>query len=460
MYGCGVRIRVLLVGGILATSCGVRPEAQFLALPEAQLQSYVVARNEMDRWTALAATSSAAVFAPGLGDSGSLWLATYSEELNLLGLAPGLVQADAPSCQRSCSLLRPVNSYRADGDRLSWRATPEVPAELRGLLVPDGDRCTSPCGRMLVRSMPLNTNAEGRLIVRFRDLVLVATNDGALLRVDPDQNVAEVWCTGLPTAIDAGAVLDDVLYVGSTELVAVGLSSIVPGGPCAIVERDIWRGRERVRGLLAVRDSDGPRLFATTSTGAVLVRRGGSWRTLASLELLPADRRDGTPIGNLALLEDQSVVATVGGGELFRYREKEGVTIEKPRLGDTPLQIRALADGGPLGVVLAVDNVGLITEGPLGWRRMASGQPWSLPGVVVRVGPRFVFSAFVSVLVPIYPGFGECPAATSIGFGTSAAGLTLGPDRAVFLDNRPFSHHGEPNKLLVVDWVPSCGAPP
>lgn len=461
-YGLYVRTWVLLVGEVLAAACAARPEAQLLALPEGRFQSYIVSRNEADRWTAMAATSSAALFAPDLRDSGSLWLTTYDEELSALGLAPGLVRAGAPSCQRACSLLRPVNSYHTGGDRPTWRAVldSEVPRELWGLLVPDADRCTSPCGRMLVRSMPLNTNAEGRLLLRFRDLVLVATNSGTLLRVDPDQNVAEVWCTGLPGPLDAGAVFDDVLYVGSSELVMVDLSSTVPGGPCAIAEREVWPGSDRIRGLLAVGDASAPRLFVATSSGVVLERRSGSWRVLASLKLLPADQRDGTAVASLALLEDQSVVATVGGGELFRYREDEGVIIEEPQLDDTPLQIRALADGGPRGAVLAVDNVGLIAKGPLGWRRLVNGsQPWSLPGVVVRVGPRFIFSAFVSVLVPVYPGFGECPAAASVGFGASVAGLALGPDRALFLDNRPTSHHGEPNKLLVVDFVPSCGAP-
>lgn len=459
MYGRGVRSCAVLFGGALAIACGARPEAQLLELPSGPFQSYIISRQAEDRWTSLAATSSAAVFAPGLRDSEHLWLTTYAEELSALGLAPGLVDAGAPSCQRACSLLSPLRSYRASGDRLSWSAVAgsEVPGQLWGHLVPDADRCTSPCGKMLVRSISLKTEAAPRVVVQYRDILLVGTGDGTLLRVDPDQDLVEVWCSGLP-GMEAGALLDDVLYLGGRDLVGVDLLNTVPGGPCALAEHDLRPGRDLIRSLLAIRDGNAPRLFATTSTGAVLERRGGSWRTLASLTLLPADLQNGTRIGGLALLDDQSVVGTVGGGELFRYRDAEGVSIEEPELDNKPLRIRALADGGPLGAVLAVDDVGLITKGPGGWRRMvAGGQPWSLPGVVVRVGPRYVISAFVSVLVSIYPSFGECPAATSVGLGASEAGLALGPDRAVFLDQRPGSQPAGASQALVVEWGPACG---
>lgn len=452
---------MLVFGCTWALACGARPEARLLELPEGPYQSYIVSRESEGGLISLAATSSAPVFAPGFRESEHLWLTTYAEEMSVLGLPPGPIHA-ASSCERSCTLLRPDRSYRASGDPLSWRvaADSELPEALWSQLVPDPERCTSPCGRMLVRSLPLGTTAEANVIVRYRDQLLVATADGALLRVDLGQNHVEVWCTGLP-GMEAGALLDDVLYLGARELVAVDLLNTVPGGRCAIAEREPRAGADLIRGMIAVRDGGAARLFVTTSTGAVLERRGGTWRKLATLALLPADQANGTSIGSLALLEDQSVVAAVGGGELFHYSDMDGVRVEEPELDNKPLRIRALADGGPLGVVLAVDDVGLITKGPLGWSRtVVHGEPWSLPGVVVRVGPRFVFSAFVAALVPVYPDFGECPAATSVGLGPSEAGLALGDDQAVFLEHRPNSHQGEPSQLFIVDWVPTCGVGP
>lgn len=456
-----VRVFALGFAVLLLFACGPRPEAQLLELPEGPFQSYVVTRQAEDRFTSIAATSSAAVFAPGLEAREPLWLTTYAEELSALGLEPGLIEAGAPSCRRACSLLSPVRSYRADRDAPVWRGTPqsEMPPQLWARLVPDADRCTSPCRTMRVESVSLDTTATPQAVVRYRERLLVATGDGVLLQVDPEQKLVERWCTGLPS-MQAGALLDDVLYLGGRELVGVDLLHTVPGGACTFAEREPTPGDGLIRGLLAVRDGNAARLFATTASGAVLERRSGVWRTLALLSLLPADLPDGTHIGSLALLEDQSVVATVGGGQLLRFREVEGVDIEEPALDNKPLRIRALVDGGPLGVVLAVDDVGLIVKGPVGWRRMVDGgEPWSLPGVVVHVGERFVFSAFVAALVPVYPGFGECPAATSVGLGASEAGLALGPDRAVFLERRP-SERGDPSQVFVVDWLPVCGAAP
>lgn len=462
MYAPPVRSLAFALTGAAAFACSARPEAQLLELPGGSFPSFVASRQAADRFTAMAASSSAAVFAPELHSGERLWLSTYGEELSRLGLSPGLIDGVAPKCQRACSLLHPSQSYRASGDPLQWEPVPitEVPEALWSRLVPDPERCRTPCGTMSVRALSLNSSAELRVIVSYQGRLLVAASDGVLLRVDVDRERAELFCTGLPE-MDAGALLDDRLYLGLEDLVAVDLASTTPGGPCAIVERERWPGGALIRSLLATHEDGSERLFVTTSTGAVLERRGGSWRTLAELALLPADVESGTNVGGLTILEDRSVVAVVGGGELLRYSQQREVSVERPEVDHKPQRIRALADGGALGVVLAADDVGLIVQGPSGWRRLVEGgQPWSLPSVLIRVGERFVFGAFVAALVPVYPGFGECPAATSVGLGAPQAAVALGPDRAVFLENRPDSHEGEQSRVFVLDWAPSCGGLP
>lgn len=410
----------------------------------------------------MAASSSTAVFAPDLGEEDILWLSTYREDLSALGLAAGVV-GSASTCVRSCELLEPLGTFQARPPATTFAAVSRstLPAAHYQSLVPDPERCTSPCGRMQVRSISLHTTSEPRIAERDGDGALVGTEDGVLLRVDVARGQAETWCTGIP-GVEASARRENKLFVGRSGVTVIDLTQVVPGAPCPIAAYIQRPGSDLLRSLLVLPDGAQERIFATTSSGAVIEYRGNAWRTWATLSLQPGDVLvGGTLQGNLAVLDDQEVVATVGSTELFRFRDPDGPRVEVPEIDSKPLRIRALTNGGRLGVVLAADDLGLVYRAPNGWVRMApTGAGWSLPGMLIPVGPRLLFSATASDLVPVYPGFGECPAATGVGLSVPDRGVALDDDRALILKNRPFSHYQDPAEVAVVEWSAACGAVP
>lgn len=429
--------------------------AQPRPIPDSTQGTWVAARTAEDSVSAVVGTSTSAWYVTGLRGDETLWALTYSADPSTLGLSSGLLEVSLP-CQRSCALLSPSNVYRAEGPAWAWAAAAldDAPSPLRALLVPDGERCASPCGRASVRDVFLSSTAEAMVVEPYRGDALVGTEDGHLHRLDVEAATTEELCGGL-AGMESSAIVDDRLYLAWSEVQVVELPRIVRGADCPIVDRIPFRPDQILRSILVV--SERPtRMFATTSSGAVVRFDGAQWTEEARLRILPNDvGSSGTRQGALVRLRDGTIVASVGSDELWVVPPGSGGHLERVVLEGKPQRIRAMADSPTLGLVLASDDVGILVRRGGGWARL-DGSHWSLPGLLLPLGDTLVLSAFVSVVVPIVPGFGECPALTSVGLGVARRGAVMSSSTAVILDNRPQNHHGEPPSATILRLSALC----
>lgn len=456
----------------LLAGCDARDPATLL-LPEGLAQSVIVAFSDSitGPWSLGAERSGATrLYLTGLGETTEVVLLTYDETLEALGAHPGLLELAPPACHRSCALRSPKQALRIQlreslhrGERVpgGWESLPPgpLPPELERALIPDVERC-SPCAEVRKSTLRIDRAVEVAFTAADVDHSgLVVLRNGDIFRVTSATS-AELLCRGTGPEIWSGS-LDaprrTLWLIGRGLFARLDLSAVQPQAACPLVPVGPALPN-RVQQL--VTDPGGDAAYALSSTGTFARFDGARWSPLAVLELTQPDQVRGFSQYNaLVALGPGRAVATAGYNQLAFYEGEAPARIEPVSIsGPLAPHVQAIVDGGSRGLILGVDNVGLVRKVVRDWLPFDASRSFSTISFLVDTGDRYVFGTGQGAIVQATPNDGYCPE-TDLGVSRAPIRAAALSSQAILIGGLAGTSSTAPTEVLWLDLVHACPTP-
>ncbi|MCC7382166.1 MAG: hypothetical protein IT384_10065 [Deltaproteobacteria bacterium] len=450
-------MRVLVLLGLVgaAVGCGWAGEA-FLEAPDtAGIETLVLAQETAEAgWALEVHRAGEPIRYRSTGSGSRVVLLGYREPPAELGLGLGRLAGATTTCERKCDLLHPAAVHLAPGDVGSlWTQLSPLPDALSLSLVPDPARCPRHCLFPAPFELVPLPEMSTAVLPDSPGSVLIINGSGLTERLFVDDRPREPICrVDLPFAIRAALRGDDgrVLVAGAGAGVFAPTSTTA-GGRCAVSMLPAPPAELRALGgspaLLA------GELYGLTVEGALVRFDGAAWREVLRLGSPPSqdDLFDGAEV---LWIGPGRVAATFSAPAILQLYPDGRRELETVMVDGVAERLRAPLMSS-FGLVLAMDDLGLVLQRGNSWVRLPSPRTARVGSIVEALG-RLIATEYAGSIEEVHVEELECPSGPRVGRAVARRVRVVG-DRHLVLGDP--TAPGDPPRAAIVELLPACGAP-